>query len=261
MAFQRLLFSGVLHIILYRALAGSDLFDDAKLLPDIATFHPGNAALDDSKSSAQDFYDETGTVSGDDDDFTYPSDSLFSTASLSDISPLATASDLDLSFSSLYDGSDPVSSLSENPGCSSDVDQPINKREKGDMCTPTNSADPLTPDQPFERGGLFDPEFYGLPLAGYDVQLPSSEEEKSGCRRDSFGLPQFLVCDSGLNEDRFIFESYTGIKVPGIALRNCDQSTFGAFLYLSLYEKKNPISLDHLTPTFLVSFLRFWSQG
>ena len=261
MAFQRLLFSGVLHIILYRALAGSDLFDDAKLLPDIATFHPGNAALDDSKSSAQDFYDETGTVSGDDDDFTYPSDSLFSTASLSDISPLATASDLDLSFSSLYDGSDPVSSLSENPGCSSDIDQPINKREKGDMCTPTNSADPLTPDQPFERGGLFDPEFYGLPLAGYDVQLPSSEEEKSGCRRDSFGLPQFLVCDSGLNEDRFIFESYTRIKVPGIALRNCDQSTFGAFLYLSLYEKKNPISLDHLTPTFLVSFLPFWSQG
>lgn len=251
MAFQRLLFSGVLHIVLFRALADSSLFDDAKLLPDFTTFHPEDLALDDSKSFAQGFYDETETVSGYDDDFSSPSDSLLSTTSPSDISTLATADDLGWSFSSLYDEPDPDLSLSGDPGCLSDINQPINKREKGEMCTPTNSVDPLTPDQPFERGSASDPEFYGLPLAGYNVQLLSQEDEENRCRRDSFDLAQFLVCDSGLNADRFVFHQKAGIVVPGIALKNCERSTWSPLLLLFI-RKKNSTSLNISAPNFLV---------
>lgn len=238
MAFQRLLFSGVLHILLIRALADSTLFDDPKLLPEITTFHQENPASEDGLLSAQDFYDETETASGYDDGFTSPADSLFSTTSPSDVSTLAAADDLDSTFSSLYDGSDSDSSLVENPNCSSDVNQPINKREKEDMCTTTKSADPLPPDQSFERGGPSDPEFYGLPLAGYDVQLLSPDEEKNGCRRDIFELAQFLVCDSGLNEDRFSFRSRSQILVPGITLKNCDRSMCGTFVCFFFFSEE-----------------------
>lgn len=222
MTFLRLLFSGVYFT---RALAGSELFDDAQLSPDIS-LHQETFSSEDIKPSTQSLYDETDIVSGYDDDFSNPSDySLFFTTLPSDVSALATADDFGSSFSSLSDGPDPDLSLFENPGCSLDDNQSINKREKGKMC-PSNSANPSTRDQSFERGGPTDPEFYGLPLAGYDAKSLSSDEEKNGCLEDAFGLSKFLVCDSGLNEDRFSFYQRSGLMVPGIALRNCEQSMY-----------------------------------
>ena len=255
MVFQRLLFSGVLHILLIRALAGSGLFDDVKQLLDITTLHQANPAGDDSKPSAQDFYDETETAGGYDDDFSSSSDSLFSTASPDDVSTLATADNLDSSLSSLYDGSDPGLSLFENPDCSSDVNRSINKREKEDLCYPTDSSNPSTPDQSFERGGPSDPEFYGLSVAGYDVQLLGPDEEKNGCRRDRFDLAQFLVCDSGSNEDRFSFYTKDAVLIPGIALRNCDRSMSCTLPFC--FRKMNSMYLRYSTQTFLLLLLRY----
>lgn len=254
MAFQRLLFSGVLHILLIRALAGSDLFDDVQQVPDITTLHQENPAGDESKSSTQDFYDETETAGGYDDDFSSSSDSLFSTASPDDVSILVTADDLDPSLSSLYDGSDPDLSLFENPDCSSYVNQSINKREKAEMCYPTDSSNPSTPDQSFERGGPSDPEFYGLSLAGYDVQLLGPDEEQNGCRRDTFDLAKFLVCDSGLNEDRFSFYTKSGVLIPGIALRNCHRSMSCTFTFSIFFRRKIPCTWVIRAQTFLSSF-------
>lgn len=257
---QRAIISGVFYALLIKALAGSDVLDDANILPDFS-FHPENLASDDMKlSSAQDFYDETDFAGGYDDDFSIFTDSSLDTNSPSDVSTSTSSDDSDSILPSPpSEGSDSDLSLFEDSGCSSNINRTKRKRETGEMC-PTDSSNPPWPDPAFERGGSSDPEFYGLSLIGYDTEMLGSEEETNGCRRDAFGLAQFLVCDSGKNEDRFTFYAKTGLMAAGISLKNCQRSRsnifdffffpFSPFLFGEM-ERRNSITIN-------VSDLRDW---
>ena len=238
MSLQRILFSGGLCVLFVRALAVLGLFDEVELYPD-TSLRQENLASDEISASAQDFFDDTENAIVYDDGFSAPPDPLFFTAFPSDVSTLATSDNVDPIRSSMYDNGfgDPDLYLVENSGCSPDNDddgisQLINKSEKKDMCNPTDSTNPSTPDQSFERGDPTDPEFYGLSLVGYDLAWLGLEEQTNGCRRDALGVAQFLVCDSGKNEDRIMFYNKYGILSTGVALQNCDRSMYSSTLFL-----------------------------
>lgn len=230
MGFQCILFSGFFHALFIRGLAGSDLFDDVEPLPDMSLGQE-NLASDNIDPLAQDFYDDL--------------NSMFTTAFPNDVSTLAPPDNLDSLLPSLSDdGSNPGLSLLEDPGCSSDVNPSINKRETGKTCT-TDSTKPSTPDQPFQRGGSTDPEFYGIDLVGFERELLGLDEEKNGCDLDVLDQAQFLVCDSGHNDDRFIFYTRNGGIATAITLKNCERSMYGNFFppaFLGSYS----VSLDAL---------------
>lgn len=89
--------------------------------------------------------------------------------------------------------------------CSSAFENTINKRKDRELCAPPKSSE-LGPQTP-GRGGIFDKEFFGELPIGY-IPVPSPlEDEENYCPKDVIGKPMYMVCDSGVMQDRQMYYS------------------------------------------------------
>lgn len=245
--------SGILYYILcLKTLAASDLFDDVGLLSDRPSLDPEDVANVNTKPLAQDFFDDTnptaastidGDLNGSLDIFHATSSlsanvpsSIFGDGNVAAVDPFLSSSIFseDL-ISPTLSGSATADTLADdlncafNPAAHPAADGPmLSKRESnGDKCP---AATAPSPAPSFDRGSSDDPEFYGVPLLGYTLDEMTPDDEQNECRPDIFELPQYLVCDSGENDDRMTHYWSTMVIATSVTLRDCEKSMSLSFL-------------------------------
>lgn len=213
---------GVLSI---KPLTDSSLFEDVEG-SDINLFE-GDLGHDSTRPPIAGFHDETDPLSMDDEDLFLPDLSL-TTAFPHDGSAFIPDETFDPSIPSLYPESKSSSPIAEDTSCSSTNNQMPVKRQAGEACS-TDSINHPAPNQPIQVDRATYPEFYGIPIQGYTLEKPSSDDDASECGWDVVGLPKFLVCDSGISSDRILHFSRKKFIGIGYTLKNCVRGMFLIF--------------------------------